>query len=87
MKIRDENMEQWVLQTKEGEKKLEVVNTFKYLGVEISNGRNIYKEQKKAALVKLTRNKGISKLKAKESFDRVDVAEALWEYICINGSL
>ena len=30
---------------------------------------------------------GITKLKAKGSFNQTEVAEALWDYVCINGSL
>ena len=35
----------------------------------------------------MKRNTGIAKLKAKDSFNRIEIAEALWEYVCLNGSL
>ena len=68
-------------------REIEIVDSFKYLGVEICNGRNIYKAYDKTVVQKIKRIAGVSKLKARESFDPVEVAEILWKYVGINGGL
>ena len=64
-----------------------MVNNYKYLGTVIGNSRNIHKDFEKDASMKLKRSTGVIKMKARESFNRNDVAETLWEYVGLNGSL
>ena len=89
MKVRDNSKENWKIRDKDGIQELEIVDTFKYLGIQIGNNRNIYREQERSSISKLKRNVfvGITKLKAKGSFNKFEVAEALWDYVCINGTL
>ena len=68
-------------------KDIEIVNSFTYLGVPLCNGANIYKNWEQQVITRLKRYKGILKIKAMDSFNRLEVADALWIYVALGSSL
>ena len=81
------NQLEWSIPTVRGRELIEEVNSYKYLGVDICNGRNIFKEHDREVIAKMKRNMGVIKLNAGQAFDIVEAAEALWESVNLGSVL